>query len=573
MIDPGIRVRLIDNPARVGITTGKVRELHGDSYAQVQFPDRAQYCLPDDLELVEDFESAWDLALEGRFGRADDLRRCMTHLRLSGRLANLIYSMEATNTDFYPHQFTPVLRFLDSPARGILIADEVGLGKTIEAGLIWTELRSREDASKLLIICPAMLREKWRRELLNRFGVKADILNAADLKSRIEDIQEGRIHDCAAICSMQGLRPQRDWEDAETGSSSSSQLARYLDSLGDLEPVFDLVVIDEAHYMRNPETLTNELGRLVRNVSAHLVLLSATPIHLGNKDLFYLLSLLDEDTFQDVNVFDSVLRANQPLVQLRDHLRRASMPSADVVAALRRAESYSYMGKRRQLRSLIENAPTDEQLSNRDFRLALADKVDRANPVSNVVSRTRKREVEEWRSIREPHPEKIPQSPIELRFYERVSERILELAEDYSSGKGFLLVTPQRQMASSIPAAFRAWTGGRRGNNGEELYEMGFEADEGYDDRPVLSAVRDAVYDFQYEQLVAGDSKFNRLLEVVGGLLRNNPNEKIVLFSYFKETLRYLNERLAESGISSVLLMGGARIDKDAVIEIGRAHV
>jgi len=85
----------------------------------------------------------------GRYSLAKNLRTAITHHRLSGKLANLIYSLNTTNTDFYPHQFKPVLQFLDSPSSGILIADEVGLGKTIEAGLIWTELRARFDARLL----------------------------------------------------------------------------------------------------------------------------------------------------------------------------------------------------------------------------------------------------------------------------------------------------------------------------------------------------------------------------------------------------------------------------------------
>jgi len=84
----------------------------------------------------------------GRYSLAKNLRTAITHHRLSGKLANLIYSLNTTNTDFYPHQFKPVLQFLDSPSSGILIADEVGLGKTIEAGLIWTELRARFDARR-----------------------------------------------------------------------------------------------------------------------------------------------------------------------------------------------------------------------------------------------------------------------------------------------------------------------------------------------------------------------------------------------------------------------------------------
>lgn len=67
--------------------------------------------------------------------------------------------MGVTNTDFYAHQYKPLLTLLESPADGLLIADEVGLGKTIEAGIIWTG-RAREDMRRLLIVCPAVLRVK-----------------------------------------------------------------------------------------------------------------------------------------------------------------------------------------------------------------------------------------------------------------------------------------------------------------------------------------------------------------------------------------------------------------------------
>ena len=80
-----------------------------------------------------------------------------------------------------------MLNFLESPSNGILIADEVGLGKTIEAGLIWTELRARMDANRLLVVCPAMLREKWRSELLHRFGIRAEKCKAEELHARLLD--------------------------------------------------------------------------------------------------------------------------------------------------------------------------------------------------------------------------------------------------------------------------------------------------------------------------------------------------------------------------------------------------
>ena len=95
--------------------------------------------------------------------------------------------MEATNTDFYAYQFKPVVKILESPSNALLIADEVGLGKTIEAGLIWTELRSRFDMRRLLVLCPAALREKWCQELSNKIGVTAQICDAPEALSILQD--------------------------------------------------------------------------------------------------------------------------------------------------------------------------------------------------------------------------------------------------------------------------------------------------------------------------------------------------------------------------------------------------
>ena len=142
----GIAVRLISDPGRVGVITGQTWSRGGNTYWQIRFPDHADYYRDLHLEIIsEEEDDPIELLRRGKLGRAKDLRGSLTHIRLSGRLANLIYSMGTTHTDFYPYQFKPVLNFLDSPGNGILIADEVGLGKTIEAGLIFTELSTKES--------------------------------------------------------------------------------------------------------------------------------------------------------------------------------------------------------------------------------------------------------------------------------------------------------------------------------------------------------------------------------------------------------------------------------------------
>jgi hypothetical protein len=149
-VTSGTRVRLLGAPSRIGFLSGEQRHRRGRLLVQVQFPDMNSWVPADQLETVPlHRESPLDLLSAGKIGQATDLRRALAHVRLTGRLADVIYSMETTNTDFYSYQFKPVLRFLNSPSNALLIADEVGLGKTIEAGLIWMELRSRFELRRL----------------------------------------------------------------------------------------------------------------------------------------------------------------------------------------------------------------------------------------------------------------------------------------------------------------------------------------------------------------------------------------------------------------------------------------
>lgn len=133
----GDRVRLRDDPARSGTLRAGRLERNGTLRVQVEFSDGKQYIPEDELELVPAApDHPLDQFRQERFSTVEDLRQALVRVRLTGQLASMLYSLESTNTDFYAHQFRPVVKLLQSPVMGILIADEVGLGKTIEAGLI-----------------------------------------------------------------------------------------------------------------------------------------------------------------------------------------------------------------------------------------------------------------------------------------------------------------------------------------------------------------------------------------------------------------------------------------------------
>lgn len=579
----GQRVRLKSSPARAGVLSGETAGTAVSPRVQVIFPDRTEFVPERALEPVPD-EGAnpFDDMRRLRFGKPRDLRAALTHARLGGKLADLIYSLYTTNTDFYAYQFKPVLSFLDSPPRGILIADEVGLGKTIEAGLIWTELRSREDARRLLVVCPAMLQDKWRQELADRFGVDARKCSAQETVEVLAEAAGNPRASFAIIASMQGLRSLADApDDDEDARSPATQLRRIVeDSAGD-EPPVDMVVIDEAHYMRNPETQTARLGRLLRRMTENLVLLSATPVHLRNADLFHLLNLVDSDSFPHEWSFDHVLQQNAPLVQLRDLLLDAR-PDADAIRSALDALRGSEVARRSEALRHILSLPLDSgQLMAPASRLTLAEQIDRVNPITKVVTRTRKRDVHERRVVRQPIALSADMTPVEAEFYDQVTTAVRRYCRDLDMAEGFLLTIPQRQMCSSMAAACRSWS--RRSRDLEDEIDQilwdAFGSDAQIEEpggrRPnadsliaQLSRIARDVGDF--EVLRRNDSKFAKLRDQLLEYWGRNGGAKVVLFAYFRDTLNYLAERFAEIGIDSVVLMGG--MDKQTALERFKAE-
>jgi superfamily II DNA or RNA helicase len=574
---PGDKVLLKANPGRIGFLGNDTDGPPSRKRVLVNFLDGdEQYVLEASLEKVaKETPGPYAMIVRGRYGRVDDLRGAVTYYRLNGKLANLIYSLNTTNTQFLAYQFKPVLHFLDSPCRGILIADEVGLGKTIEAGLIWTELRARSDARRLLVVCPAMLREKWQMELSDRFGVQADIVDAADLLKKLQTVRERPQDGFALIASMQGLRPPRGWDDEkETGKSESAKLARFLNEVELDDPLLDLVVIDEAHYLRNRETQTHRLGALLRPVALNMVLLSATPIQLRSSDLFHLLNLLDEDAFPYEYSFSQTLEANAPIVHLRDRLLASSMTQTDFLEALRESLDARIFSDNAQIEYMINNPPSDEVLDSPRGRSEIAERLDRINPLAKVVTRTRKRDVQEMRVVREPIAIKAKMNPTEEAFYLAVTNKVRAFCEDLEISTGFMLTIPQRQMSSCMAAACLGWSEKMGKRTDQELDETVFEAFGDTDAvtekhlklGPLLvELVKVARSVGDYKALRQSDSKYAELLKNLRSYWRNNPRRKVVLFSFYRHTLDYLSERLEENGIKSVLVYGG--MDKHGALQ------
>lgn len=224
----------------------------------------------------------------------------------SGSSEKFNVALMDAQVDLNPHQVEAALFAFKSPlSKGAILADEVGLGKTIEAGILLSQLWA-ERRKKLLIICPANLRKQWSQELLDKFFLESTILenkNFKDFKKsgNKNPFEQNKI----VICSYQFARAKADL----------MQLVSW-----------DLAVIDEAHRLRNVYKPTNKIGNAIKEALSHSrkALLTATPLQNSLLELYGLVSIIDEHTFGDIKSFRSqFLRTvdGENYQDLRDRLK------------------------------------------------------------------------------------------------------------------------------------------------------------------------------------------------------------------------------------------------------------
>lgn len=212
-------------------------------------------------------------------------------------------SLFDASVDLNPHQIDAAMFALQSPlSKGVILADEVGLGKTIEAGLIlcqyWAERKRR-----LLIVCPASIRKQWSLEIEEKFNLPTVILDATAYKQAQRD---GNPHPFLA----------------DRVVITSINFASRLQS--DVRIVqWDLAVIDEAHKLRSAYRPSNKMGQRLRSAleERRKVLLTATPLQNSLLELYGLSTLLDERIFGDVGAFRAqYMRQESDLKELRKRL-------------------------------------------------------------------------------------------------------------------------------------------------------------------------------------------------------------------------------------------------------------
>ena len=560
-----------------GVVTAPAQKLAGRFYYRVSFQSSpTSVTVPEsDLEKVNSEEPLAEQMLAGRFGNKSTFSRLLTFERLRQPVQDTLYSLRASRTEFQPYQFKPLLKFLRSSKQRLLLADEVGLGKTIEAGFILCEMLARHPHTfrRVLIVCKAALCGKWQMEMRKRFDLKFEIWKAEQLRQYLSQYNEEDDPELRVICSLESFRNAALMEEWEAVS-----------------PILNLLIIDEAHHLKNSGTKSHKACRTAAGTADAVLALTATPIQIGSRDLFNLLSLLDEEEFASFEYFEACMVFNRHIVEAErrvttsdperfQHAQKilASLGGNDisflptllrecgvkqngldvirawstVAATLRRHPLY------KETLRLLETADPSNRRDTVEIQRNLAE----LNLLSRIFSRTRRKDVHIG-SKREAHVKRVDMTEAEMRIYRAVlkyvSERYAQEGKDPALLFGLMM--PQRQLASCIPAMVEfyeqeiGWVSGGLDSEQSDLdpedWNNGSMPDFEKTRQDLQSTIR------HWHESGSPDSKFAALELCLKELQETQPGEPIVIFSYFKKTLEYLARRLGALGYSCTVISG-----------------
>ena len=227
----------------------------------------------------------------------------LTQQQANGDLGSLSQSLLSSTVDINPHQIDAALFAFSSPlSKGVVLADEVGLGKTIEAGLVICQYWAT-GKKKIIIVCPASLRKQWEAELLDKFGIPSEILDTKNYKAYQRDGKDPLSSKRAIICSYNFAAKHKEHF---------------------LLHAFDLAVIDEAHKMRNVYRTSAKTSADVRDAltGVRKLLLTATPFQNSLMELYGLTSIIDDRLFGSEKSFRKQYGKGENLDELRLRIQK-----------------------------------------------------------------------------------------------------------------------------------------------------------------------------------------------------------------------------------------------------------
>ena len=420
-----------------------------------------------------------------------------------------------------PHQLHVLNRAMETNNIRYILADEVGLGKTIEAGMIIRELKSRGLVSRILVVCPTGLVTQWANEMQEKFHEKFQVILPSDYDTirRLTNSDDVYGQFDQVISPMDSIKPiekHAGWSEEKVEKYNEERIYSIINS------GWDLIIIDEAHRVAGSsgEVARYKLGNLLAQASPYLLLLSATP-HNGKTEPFLrLIRLLDADAFPNAK---SIVREQVAPFLIRTEKREA-----------------------------IDNN------GNLLFK----------NRITHLVTIS-------WDE----------RNNLQRELYEMVSSYVAKTYNKALRNRKknmcliFLLIIMQRMVTSST-AAIRQSLERRLNVLLEQRTCVGNLRDEDLDELNIEDGVEDALeaisLDMELEieelkqiislakqaQFQNQDAKVEPLLNEIDAILSEDRTQKVIIFTEFVATQTYLQELLVNRGYTVTILNGGMSIDE-----------
>lgn len=492
---------------------------------------------------------------------ASELSAMLSAVQLSSPSASALYSLNSGRVRFVPYQYRPVFKLIRADRPRLLVADEVGVGKTIEAGLILKELQARNDIKSVLIICPKALvaERKWELEM-KRFDEHFTPLDGSMLR---HCIRETHLSGEWPVQYEKVILPMSLFDNDLLFGKPGKGKARDMGLLElDPPPKFDLVIVDEAHHIRNPETFLHQAVRYFTDNAEAVVFLSATPVQLGREDLYTLLNVLRPDVIIDPASFVQMAEPNQFINSGIQACRRGNHGWTDEVREALRSVAGTSWG-----RNVLSVNPGfqhiyDALAEGGDDGVARVKTIQALEDIytfSSLINRTRRRDIGEF-TTRKAETVTTDFTPSQKALHDdllSVIARILARLHGNQNVK-FMMTTVSRQAASSLYGLAPALQDILQGK-----LDSLEAAESGDDDTASLSyeSVDSIRGDIQLlidraKRLDPADPKADAFMKVVTDKLEMAKN-KVLMFSTFRHTLSYLVGKLEAKNVRFGLVHGG----------------
>ncbi|MBN1181095.1 MAG: DEAD/DEAH box helicase family protein [Bacteroidales bacterium] len=446
------------------------------------------------------------------------------------------YAAYTSRIDELWYQKIPLMKIVNQKNPRLLIADEVGLGKTIEAGLIIKEyMRRMLMCNRIIIICPNNLLQKWQTEMILKFGISFKIYRGNNLNHLLHSFDKEK--NIRALISYESIGREE-----------------YV-SLLQVSPIKpDFLVCDEAHYLRN----NNLRQKAIRPIASHVrcfIMLTATPINLSNQELQTLLGILDPIEYEnlDDNKWQNIIICNSYISRLYHEIEKSVSNlgsdeteikiTNDVIIAIKNLEDHvlntTLLGSKfkenhplRELINIIKQLNKENKSINLNEMRNLQDKIIQSNLLWQSITRTMKKDVQEF-NVRD-----IKTMTVKLRekWEKTVYSRIVNAIKKSHSKKkheSLKLYSILRQASSCLPML----------DVDKKLSDLILEGQNSDADDESNENNEKYTADL-LKNITKIDSKYGILKGIIEAAKIEDPDYKIIIFCMFHRTIDYLKLRI-----------------------------